>query len=116
MDDLIDLMTVSMIEKAMERVLHRFEFPITSEHGIGTDAMLRLRIAARENPTVSPVGVLIKANTKKHPRSAIGILAVVVRALTNSGLVRQDQIREFHFSRLSSFEETAEIYLVALDD
>jgi len=116
MDDLVDGLAKSLIDRAINRVIHGFEFPITEEAGIGTVASIQLQEYAALNKIDSPVGIVIKANTNQHPRTAIGLLSTVVRALVNSGLVDQDRIRQFHFDRMASNEETIECYIISLDD
>lgn len=116
MDDLLDSIGKSLINKAMERVLHRFEFPIGHDAGIGIKAAIELKSMAHADPVTVPCGLVIKACTKKSPKSSFGLLAVVIRALQGSGLLKQERIREFYFSRQSSFDETCEVYIFALED
>lgn len=116
MDDMISSMSKSIIEKATSKILHHFEFSIENYSGIGLKALMELNELSKKDPIIGPCALFITVGTKKSPKILVGLIALVVRSLVNSGLVKQERIREMYFSRTSSIEEKVDVYLVALDD
>lgn len=117
MDDILDSIGKSIIDRASERVLHRFEFSTNEDHGIGIPCAIDLKSAFDAYGEIrSPCSLIIKAETKKKPNEAMRFLIKITRALSDSGLIKTERFREIYFSRVSSFEEKVEFFLVALDD
>lgn len=114
MDDLLESISKSMIEKAMERVVHHFEF--STKVPFATANFNELVQLAEKEPVEGPCGLIIRAHTKENSDSAINILSSIVRLLTNTGLIEQKSLRQFHFDRDSSFEETIEVFVIGLGD
>lgn len=100
----------------MERVLHRFEFSAQEKDGVGIRCAVEMRNAASMSKINGPCGVLIIARTKESPHSALNYMVSSIKALANSGLLQTDRIRQFHFDKISSFEEVIEIFIIALND
>lgn len=116
MDDLIGNLSKNILEVAMQRVLYRFEFSALEENGVGVKCSVEMKNAASQGIIQAPCGLVIITRTKQSPNTAIGCLNASVRALSNSGLLPTERIRQFHFDKISSFEETCEIFIIALNE
>ena len=116
MEDLIDLASKRMMEAAASRILHRFEFPVISNGSITEPVLMEMTRLGKAEPIQWPCAVVITIRTKSPNRIMGDIVKGILSRLEASRLLPENRIRQIGACRLSSNEETVELYIATLDD
>lgn len=112
MDALISSMSKALVQKASDSCLFHALLPI-SQFMDETNLVKALGITDKIH---GPVGLMVSLNTKNKASLINIVIQRTLSQLEVGGVVDHHMIRELHAARLSSFEETVEIFVFALED
>jgi hypothetical protein len=112
MDGLLEAIAGSVILNASERVLYMACMPIKSF--IEDKSLIKeMNITT---PVEGSIGILIKVNTKNTVGTVTALINEAVNQLVGAKMIDPVMIRQLHGAKLSSFEETIEVFLFSLED
>lgn len=112
MDGLLESISRAIILNAAEKVVYMADMPISH--------LVKEKTLAKElkvtSPILGPLGLLIKVNTKDKSSMMNSLVNEVMTQLTMSNTIDPQMLRQLHACRLSSFDETIEVFLFSLED
>jgi len=111
MDGLLESISKALILNASDSV-YMADMPIKQ---LIEDKNLSEQMHVKE-PLLGPTGLLVKVNTKSKSGVMNDLVNEVMNQLAASKTIDPQMLRQLHACRLSSFEETVEVFLFSLED
>lgn len=112
MDGLLESIAESVILNASENVVYMATMPI--QYFLEDRPLVKEMKASSQ--IQGPIGLLIKVNTKNSVGTVVALVNEAVNQLANDKIIDPIMIRQLHAAKLSSFEETIEVFLFSLED
>lgn len=110
---MLEIMSEQMIREAAEGILFRFELPLKT---LLQEPWSLLDASFKGAARSEPLGVMIRVCTKDKATVLNRAITEVLTRLEREHIITDhDRIRELHAARISSFEETCEIFLYLAD-
>ncbi len=111
-EGLLESIAGSVIDNASEHVVSMAVIPIKQ---FITDKNLASEMDVKE-PIQGPIGLLIKVNTRSPVGTVTALVNEAVDQLVLAKVLDSGMITQLHAAKISSFEETVEVFLFSLED